>query len=640
MAFVFWRSQKTLPENKGEEAAPESKISPNRLITSAALAFYALLAIAGSVYVGKVYQNSPITLVLWLLFIILLLSAGIFYDRIQPFSWIGKMKTLDAAARKNLGLEILLVVVLTGIGLALRTFDLTHYPPMMHGDEGEIGMVALGILGRGAPVNLFGFSWSNIPSLFVVLQALSISILGRNEIGLRMSSALAGTACIPLVYLIGRRGWGKLAGFSAAWLLAISHFYIQYSRLAIGVIESVFLILLFVLLILAPFFPKKRQDAQAPDLLDEADQATAAPPVISLTLLISTGLVIGLTQYGYFGVRYLTPLMALFIYGYLLIRKRIQFYQVLIVALTALLVFAPFGMLMIQSPDMFFGRMNDVSILSAEGVSHNYGADVTWSKDAVYIISQQLNRNLNFFLQSGDASPFYTQEMPIFDLMTALFFWLGLGIVATRIKRLWDLSLFFWFGVGIFLAGILTIDSPMGSRLIIISPSVFLVAGVFVQRTWHEIKAFLTRVPEITLSLVWLAFPILGVLLAGTLAINFYNYFYVFANSGINILSISLAREIKQDYPANHVYLMGDGYIYAEYGTIRFIAGEHVATNLIKTTDLKPIAGDGKGTTILAVGSHIAELKSIQSQYPAGVWSDFKDPIGQVVYAKYQISPE
>ena len=40
--------------------------------------------------------------------------------------------------------------------------------------------------------------------------------------------------CVPVVYVIGRLGWGPIAGAIAAWLLAVSHLHIHYSRLGQG----------------------------------------------------------------------------------------------------------------------------------------------------------------------------------------------------------------------------------------------------------------------------------------------------------------------------------------------------------------------------------------------------------------------
>src|SRR5665811_497006 len=163
------------------------------------------------------------------------------------------------------------VFVITGIALALRATNLDLYPTSMHGDEGEMGMETLRVLGVGDPLPLFGLGWGPLPNLFYYLQAGFIFIFGRNEIGLRMISALVGTACVPLVYLVGRKFWGKLAGFTGAWLIAVSHFNINYSRLGLNVIESAFLMILFILLFLAPNFHNQSDQTQGPEKSDASN---------------------------------------------------------------------------------------------------------------------------------------------------------------------------------------------------------------------------------------------------------------------------------------------------------------------------------------------------------------------------------
>jgi len=56
-----------------------------------------------------------------------------------------------AACTKKVG-EWVLVGGFTVLAFALRAYGLQHYPPPVHGDEGEMGMLALRVLdGDGLP---------------------------------------------------------------------------------------------------------------------------------------------------------------------------------------------------------------------------------------------------------------------------------------------------------------------------------------------------------------------------------------------------------------------------------------------------------------------------------------------------------
>jgi len=65
------------------------------------------------------------------------------------------------------------------------------------------------------------------PPLYFVLSWLTLKIGGAPE-WVRLPSLLAGTATIPLVYLLGLRTAGRLAGLFAAALFALSPFMIYY----------------------------------------------------------------------------------------------------------------------------------------------------------------------------------------------------------------------------------------------------------------------------------------------------------------------------------------------------------------------------------------------------------------------------
>lgn len=62
---------------------------------------------------------------------------------------------------------------------------------------------------------------------------------------------MLGIATVPLVYVFGRLAWGPLAGAMAAWLMAVSHLHIHYSRMGqIFGFSDLLMVLLLVLLAL------------------------------------------------------------------------------------------------------------------------------------------------------------------------------------------------------------------------------------------------------------------------------------------------------------------------------------------------------------------------------------------------------
>lgn len=70
----------------------------------------------------------------------------------------------------------------------------------------------------------------NTPPLFYVLTYVSAHVVGSQEVGLRLASALCGTATIAVAYLAGRELAGVRAGLWAAALVAVNPMLVWFSQ--------------------------------------------------------------------------------------------------------------------------------------------------------------------------------------------------------------------------------------------------------------------------------------------------------------------------------------------------------------------------------------------------------------------------
>jgi hypothetical protein len=171
-----------------------------------------------------------------------------------------------------------------------------------------------------------------------------------------------------------------------------------------------------------------------------------------------------------------------------------------------------------------------------------------------------------------------------------------------------------------------------------VTPVIFIIGGIFVQRTWNVINDYYRKIPNVHISLAWLSVPIMICTMIATLGINVNYFFVVYPKSAVNIGAIAIAREIILDAPVDHVYLLGEGFIYAGHGTIRFLAGDQIATDLLSADDLPFLQKDGKGITILATYDHFDKINTVKSRYPQGVLS-YGYMSGQLIFMKYRIHP-
>ena len=124
---------------------------------------------------------------------------------------------------------VLLALVLLGFGLRLYRLD----GQSMWSDEG------LSLYRARQPLDKL---LSNIitvdgidtvdtnPPLYFLLLHYWRGVAGESVFGLRLLGALAGTMAVPLMYVLGKRAYGRLAGLAAALLLSISPFHVWQSQ--------------------------------------------------------------------------------------------------------------------------------------------------------------------------------------------------------------------------------------------------------------------------------------------------------------------------------------------------------------------------------------------------------------------------
>lgn len=549
-----------------------------------------LLAAITCTLVFQDFEN-PVINLLWFLAMVLYIVAVVRFDRAnsgQPTS---------RQARKFLNKHVLVLPVIL-IAFALRFYNLETLPPL-HGDEGEMGLAALKVLENDAPP-LTAVGWMDHPALFHYLQAGPVAIFGRTGLALRILSVVAGVLCIPLIYKLGQRGWGVVAGLAAAWLMAFSHLHIQFSRIGLNNIESTLAMLLFLVLI------------------------TRIRPG-RLALLAVAGLVVGLAQYLYYGSRVI-PLIAVVLLFVLWQKKMIDFKQLAAFGLGALIAYAPLGAFYITHHDAFVSRSRGVFILSEQNVRHTLNSDqVSIPRDLVPLLKEQADLNLNFFIKGGDRSAFYSASVPGFDMMTSILFWLGLGLVLTRLRRFHEIAILVWLGLGLLFGGILTRDAPNAPRLLMLVPAVFLLGGGLLQQSGR----LLARYPH---KLKVAAFGLI-LALAGFLNLKIYFYDFVSDLPPRNFESDSIARQIKTAGPAENIFLLGQPHLSVKYGTIRFLAGD-TAADLAGSTEVPAL--DDRGLLVIALPDQVNNLKAIEQRIPGGkLWTQVNqrnDPIYTVYH--------
>src|ERR671939_529515 len=128
-----------------------------------------------------------------------------------------------------------MAILTAAVGLFLLYFYRLGGTPLLDPDEPVYGQIAREMVqtGRWLTPHLAGRPWFDKPPLFYWASAAAMSLVGPNELAARLPSAIAATLLAALVFGIGRRLFGRQAGWLAALVLATSLQTIILGRAAV-----------------------------------------------------------------------------------------------------------------------------------------------------------------------------------------------------------------------------------------------------------------------------------------------------------------------------------------------------------------------------------------------------------------------
>lgn len=137
--------------------------------------------------------------------------------------------------------NFLFLAVILFVALSLRVYQLDKAPASLFGDEVDVGYNAYSLLktgqdlrGNSWPILIHSLSEYRAP-LFIYSEIPFIAIFGLNEWGVRLASVFWSLLGIAGVYLLARELLDEKAALLAAAFLALSPWYMQYSRAAFEV---------------------------------------------------------------------------------------------------------------------------------------------------------------------------------------------------------------------------------------------------------------------------------------------------------------------------------------------------------------------------------------------------------------------
>ena len=233
-----------------------------------------------------------------------------------------------------------LVTGVTLLGLVVRAWQLSTIP-LPISDESAAGLFSLDMW-YGYFTNPFISGWFEFPSLWFLLQAPFIGLLGKSFFAIRLFSMLLGTLCVPLLIWAVRPVLSRPAALAAGTALALLGIHIHFSRYGLNNIAdslSSIVLLGFVLRYLSK---------------------TAVQHAVAI------GITLGLAIYGYASARVYPVIVVVVVLGYMLhqrTRWREQLTHLVVAAGVSLVVAGPLVMHYLQVPDQFWATVQRNSTL-------------------------------------------------------------------------------------------------------------------------------------------------------------------------------------------------------------------------------------------------------------------------------------
>ena len=551
-----------------------------------------LAALAFSLFIAPVSKIIP-----WLLFLasmVLFILANFGLDRNQNSN-----ETQNPWSKWDI--RFLLAIIAIAAFMRLYLFD--QFPYGTWYDEAVFGLEANKILSQPG---YFPDFFQTMPAHFLFLIALAFRILGSSILSMRAVTVLFGLGNVLAGYLTGRELFNRKTGLILAFLLAVSRWDVNWSRIGMHAITVPFFELLTIGLLLRAF---RRQR-----LMDYA----------------LAGLSIGLGASFYISFRLFPVVIVIFLLFLWLSRRdfwRSSWRGLLVFGLGAVIATTPVTQLFVSQPDALWSRMQDTSIFAGKTAQDGWQA-----------VAQTTREHFLMFNYIGDHNG--RQNLPgepMLDLVSGALLVLGAALCLRRVRQPASFLMIIWL-ILMLIPGIFSLDfeSPQSHRAIGSLPAAYLMVSVSINALWQIWKKYLSKFGmEVALAPLFLTLVAIGYL-------NFHTYFDLQTKSFESWNSFSTPETITAKI-MNELGNQANYYVsvfYADTPTVQFLAPGITDYQKLQSNESLPLGLDGnKDAVFILDADRKPAYDEAKRDYPQAAFKDFKAPDGQTVLYEIHLQP-
>ncbi len=504
-----------------------------------------------------------------------------------------------------------LCLLLVGALLA-RGVALGRIPANFSGDEGTQALASVRLVEPPLD-NPFNVGWYSVPTMSFLFYGLGMRVFGATMAGARALSAVVGTLTVLTTFLLARALGGRWVGWGAALVLAFSNYHIHFSRLASN---QVFDPLVGTL---------------AWWLFWRAWRASRGPEACVVPAWGLAGMVAGVGWSTYFGARWVTFLIGLFLLWRALVEP--QFWQrhwrgLSLMVLGGLVVVLPLLLWYMAHPADLTSRYNAVSLFASGWLRREM--EIT-GKPAFPLLLQQLWKTVAAFHYTHDPTFWYYPQAPLVDFIVGAL--MLVGLVDTMLRWRWPSRglVLLWFGSTMLMAWMLTENPPSSQRGLLLVPAVALLTAWGGQALWNLVEGQIEVKRMVTLACA-LFFVIWNL----TFYFGIYTPRRVYGNPTAQIATEFARFNARVPLEGARVYFFGPPVLYWDFGTLSFLLRNQPGQNVLPEQFPDDITLPAR---FVFIDARVTDLDTVQRLYPGGVLYEIGAPDGRLLATVYDVLP-
>ena len=445
---------------------------------------------------------------------------------------------------------------------------------------------------NGEITNFFETGWSLQPNWSFVPTAITEMIFGQNILAIRLTSVLAGTLAVLFVYLTARVLFNPSIALMAGAFLATLPYNVHFSRIGFNnVIDSLMSALLFWLIAKA---------------LQKDD----------VRYYYSAGIVGGLCIYTYAGTR-LALIIGVITFLFVIIRQRgylsSHWKHLLDIFLWPGNKYGTASRILCTAPGHLHWSPGQEGIFLNGWLAQR---SIQTGQSVTEILIDQFTRTTLVFIASPAPGNFLNSPQPYLTIIGSIVFLLGMGYSLAYMFETKYFILLVWFWAVILFGGILTLNPPANTRLLMTSPPVVIFMALGTYKVVEYLQKF-RLFPERAAALIFFTVA----LIITYQNISFYmgeyrtNMYFENANGEYAMETGLMANDLGEDYL---IYILGAPRILSGFPTLPFLIPDNQRADFNAETLAALTLTPDQKVAFFAIPENRPLLEEVSQKFPGG----------------------